>query len=67
MTFNELKEFVEEHDLSSELDEFVHDLKAQEAAEINNNGAHSQLDYLLQGLAMDDLVKIVKQMKEGKE
>jgi len=30
-----------------ELDEIVHDLKAEEAAEINNQGKEAQIDYIL--------------------
>ncbi len=30
-----------------ELDEIVHDLKAAEAAEINNQGKEAQIDYIL--------------------
>ncbi len=30
-----------------ELDEIVHDLKAEEAAEINNQGKDAQIDYIL--------------------
>lgn len=30
-----------------ELDELVHDLKGQEAAEINNQGKEAQVDYIL--------------------
>jgi ribosomal protein L29 len=30
-----------------ELDEIVHDLKAEEAAEINNRGKDAQVEYIL--------------------
>ncbi|MFZ5451488.1 MAG: hypothetical protein ACOZF2_06415 [Thermodesulfobacteriota bacterium] len=30
-----------------ELDEIVHDLKAEEAAEINNHGKDAQIEYIL--------------------
>ncbi len=30
-----------------ELDEIVHDLKAEEAAEINNQGKEAQIEYIL--------------------
>ena len=30
-----------------ELDEIVHDIKGQEAAEINNQGKEAQIDYLM--------------------
>jgi ribosomal protein L29 len=30
-----------------ELDEIVHDLKAEEAAEINNRGKEAQIEYIL--------------------
>ncbi len=30
-----------------ELDEIVHDLKAEEAAEINNQGKEAQVEYIL--------------------
>ncbi|MGO9621598.1 MAG: hypothetical protein ACLPT6_09355 [Desulfobaccales bacterium] len=30
-----------------ELDEIVHDLKAEEAAEINNRGKEAQIDYIM--------------------
>jgi len=31
----------------AELDEIVHDLKGQEAAEINNRGKDAQIEYIL--------------------
>ena len=40
------KEELENMD-SEELDELVHDMKAQEAAMINNRGKEAQVDYLL--------------------
>ena len=33
--------------LGHELDELVHDVKSQEASDINNNGKRSQVDFLL--------------------
>ena len=42
MTREELETLTE-----AELDEMVHDLKAQEAAEINNQGKEAQISYIL--------------------
>ncbi len=42
MTREELESLTEE-----ELDEMVHDLKAQEAAEVNNQGREAQISYIL--------------------
>jgi predicted house-cleaning noncanonical NTP pyrophosphatase (MazG superfamily) len=41
-TREQLEEMFEE-----ELDEIVHDLKAEEAADINNRGKEAQIDYIL--------------------
>ena len=35
----------------SELDEYVHEYKSSEAAEINNGGVETQLEYMLRVLA----------------
>ncbi len=41
-TREQLKGMTEE-----ELDEIVHDLKSEEAAEINNQGKEAQIEYIL--------------------
>lgn len=48
MTRAEIIKKVIEDKLEEQLDEHVHELKAQEAADINNQGVESQLDYMLE-------------------
>ena len=44
MTKEELEKATQE-----ELDELVHDMKSEEAADINNRGKEAQINYLLEG------------------
>jgi hypothetical protein len=46
MTRDEIIKKVKEDNV--DLDEHVHELKAQEAANINNEGVESQIDYMLE-------------------
>ncbi len=43
---------------SSDLDEHVHELKAQEASSINNGGIDAQLEYLEQTAGIDCLARV---------
>ena len=45
---------------SEDFDENVHELKANEAAKINNDGIESQFAYLLTELGNDGLEKLLK-------
>lgn len=41
-----------------DLDDLVHDLKAEEAADINNGGLTSQVEYLLSaGLTVEQIIE----------
>lgn len=53
----------QESALSEVLDEMVHDAKAYEAAEINNQGATGQLQYLQEALGAKGLHRAVKENK----
>jgi len=47
-------------ELPAMLDEMVHESKGQEAAVINNNGPHEQLEYLLESHRISDLAELIE-------
>lgn len=54
-TLEELKAFAKE----GMLDDHVHDAKAAEAADINNDGPGSQVEYLVEVLGLAEVEKIL--------
>lgn len=44
------------------LDESVHDVKSQEASEINNKGVEEQAEFLIDAFGMDEFEKLLKEM-----
>lgn len=53
---------------AEDLDELVHDLKANEAAAINNGGMHSQAEYILECCrSLDDFWAMVGGSMSAKE
>jgi hypothetical protein len=61
MTKEELAKYAVDHDLAHVLDEEVHDAKSEEAANINNAGPESQIDFLLEsGYSLDRIEQILR-------
>lgn len=53
---------------SADLDELVHEIKAEEAASINNGGVESQLDYLLEsGMEAGEITKLLNKVAEEED
>ena len=44
----------------TDLDDIVHDLKSQEASDINNGGAKAQIDYIIQVYGEETGIKIIE-------
>ena len=63
-----MKQYAESVGLSEEgLDELVHDFKSGEAAQINNDGVDSQLEYLLDQVTVDELKEEILQVIKDAE
>ena len=61
MTREQLIAYAEKHHLSDALDGEVHDMKSNEATDINNYGTTAQIDYLLsQGYDLDSIESTLK-------
>jgi len=51
----------QETEASIALDDIVHDLKSQEASDINNGGAKAQIDYIIQVYGEEAGIKKIKE------
>ena len=66
MTTDELLGNLLEKLESSDLDNLVHEIKAEEAAEINNSGLDGQLHYLREQLGDRDLKNFIEEIASEK-
>lgn len=55
----------EDDEISPALDDVVHDLKAEEAADIDNGGIERQVEYIMDNLGPDETKRILKEIIGG--
>jgi len=58
MKKREIFKQIKKHFSAEDLDEHIHELKCEEAADINNSGIDTQLEYLYEKAGADWLIEI---------